>query len=289
MHGAGQKHSPAICSGGHNITQNVSQSDLCADKHVCGTTNTENALVYITAKFVDQHSEAGFMKMLVDTGATTSCLSYDFYAKCLSHLYLKPKSVIINGYAGGKVKSFGTIDLEFQLENVQFSHNFLVIPGVSHEAILGSGFLNQYKCMIDYDTENIHIKMNRNDSVSVPMTRACVLNQKTKVTVTEHTVLQPRCEVILHGHISGTSNLDGFTGLISRNENILMKHGIIAANQLVTVRDSHVPVRVANTTNKEVNVWPGQSVAFFKPDNEIINLVTLESDSPTDKTTKSIP
>lgn len=94
----------------------------------------------------------------------------------------------IKGITHDSIRSFGTISINFRINNGTLPCTFHVVPdnfNIPSDGILGKDFLKNYKCHIDYYNMNLIIN-TFNDTISIPILEA----PGNKL------ILPPRCEVI---------------------------------------------------------------------------------------------
>ena len=84
---------------------------------------------------------------LIDTGATRSCLSEEYYQQLLLP-GLKP--VQVRTASGSSLQPTGTIACSFKLGKQTFSFEFIVCRGLSRPCILGLDFLRKHRIGIGW-------------------------------------------------------------------------------------------------------------------------------------------
>ncbi len=210
------------------------------------------------------------MYMLIDSGATNSCLSYNIYKNYLSHIQLKPDPVVINGFSGGQLNAKGTVSVDLIFCSNVFHHDFLVVPDAAYDALLGADFLFKTNADISFSSNKIKLCTGKDKHVVIPLiTKNNSVDAKVvSVSVSVNTSIPGNCESIVPGVIkTGDKNdMDGITGMTSRDDSLVEKVGLISAASLVTVNNSTIPVRLLNLSRKPVNLWKGQTLCYFHPD-----------------------
>ena len=236
----------------------------------------KDKLRFLSIKITDNKGFARPAKALLDNGSTISAMSFDYYCKYLSFLPIDPTFLQVSGYCGGKVTSLGSINIQFQIGNTTLMQEMVIVPGVSHELVLGSDFIKKFSGKLDYEFETFEFKNLNHERYSVPMLRHSELDQSVKVLAMEHFVIPAHCEMLVPGQVDSPLDFNGLTGITSRNENFLMKKDIVSAYCYVTVVDNCIPVRLFNASNRPVTIWPKSALCLFKRDNEFINTVVID-------------
>jgi len=92
---------------------------------------------------------------LFDSGANLSCIS-DEFAEELTELipFRKPRRV--NTAAEGHyIEIQNQIVTTFYIDDVQLSDEFLVIPGLSEEAIIGAATMQKWRIKLDFENDRV--------------------------------------------------------------------------------------------------------------------------------------
>ena len=87
---------------------------------------------------------------LVDTGATRSCLSEEYYQQLLLPGLKPVHKLQVRTASGSSLCPTGTVACDFKLGKQPFSFEFIVCRGLSRPCILGLDFLRKYKIGIGW-------------------------------------------------------------------------------------------------------------------------------------------
>ena len=87
---------------------------------------------------------------LVDTGATRSCLSEEYYQQLLLPGLKPVHKLQVRTASGSSLCPTGTVSCDFKLGKQPFSFEFIVCRGLSRPCILGLDFLRKYKIGIGW-------------------------------------------------------------------------------------------------------------------------------------------
>ena len=92
---------------------------------------------------------------LIDTGATFSCISPE-YAEELAHLEKLFRPMEIGTAAVGHyLRIEKRVTLDFYYNDIRLSDEFMVIPGLSEDAILGVNTLQKWRIKLDFEHDTI--------------------------------------------------------------------------------------------------------------------------------------
>ena len=84
---------------------------------------------------------------LIDTGATRSCLSEDYYQQLLLPGLKPVHKLQFRTASGSSLQPTGTITCSFKLGEQTFSFKFIVCRGLSRPCILGLDFLRKHSVL----------------------------------------------------------------------------------------------------------------------------------------------
>lgn len=89
--------------------------------------------------------------LLVDTGATLTCLSDTLWQKLKTTHHLSPSShsKAVESVSGQPLETIGETNITFQIQDNTFNHSAVIIKNLIYEFILGRDFLSQFICNLD--------------------------------------------------------------------------------------------------------------------------------------------
>lgn len=92
---------------------------------------------------------------LFDSGANLSCIS-DMYASELTALipFKKPR-LVSTAAEGHYIEIRHKITIDFYLNDVHLSDEFLVVPGLSEEAIIGAATMQKWRIKLDFEHDTV--------------------------------------------------------------------------------------------------------------------------------------
>ena len=88
---------------------------------------------------------------LFDSGANLSCIN-EIYASELTELIpFKSPRLVSTAAEGHYIEIKHKIAIDFYLNDVHLSDEFLVIPGLSEEAIIGAATMQKWRIKLDFE------------------------------------------------------------------------------------------------------------------------------------------
>lgn len=92
---------------------------------------------------------------LFDSGSTFSCINAD-YAKGIEKLIkLRHSKMFETASEGHFVEVKYRVTLDFYLDDILLSDEFMVVPNLSEEAILGVATMQKWRIKLDFETDKV--------------------------------------------------------------------------------------------------------------------------------------
>ena len=101
---------------------------------------------------------------LVDTGATRSCMSKQFYEKCMLPEMKNICQVSVVSATGGNVNPLGMVTCKVAIGTKIFEVEFVVCEKIKRPCYLGLDFLRKYKIGLGWSTSGKFELQHRNHS-----------------------------------------------------------------------------------------------------------------------------
>ena len=233
------------------------------------------------------------LQVLVDSGASVSCLSKITFDKFCKTNQLKPKiSKLSNvvGVGGERHSVFGEVDCPVNIDGLIVHQKFVIVENLHHEVILGLNFMVQNHVKIDFHNRLLSVG---EDAVTVSLlcdSRFGYARPSKRVTVASNS------EVIVPVRVSG----------VNKNDTILLEpatnlHEIMlaSARTLVKTKNRGANLRIINPTDKAISISPRVVLATVSPidsaeiyplcSNKQSKIVSnINTDSCTESTTKDL-
>ena len=94
---------------------------------------------------------------LFDSGANLSCIHPDHVAN-LAHLEsLGRIRKIATAAEGHFIEVAHRITIDFELNDVLLSDEFLVVPSLSEEVIIGAATMQKWRIKLDFENDTVHV------------------------------------------------------------------------------------------------------------------------------------
>jgi len=94
---------------------------------------------------------------LFDTGANLSCINPEFVNALGNAESLGRPRKIATASEGHFIEITQVMRLDFYINDVLLSDEFLVVPGLSEEAIIGAATLQKWRIKLDFEHDTVHV------------------------------------------------------------------------------------------------------------------------------------
>jgi len=94
---------------------------------------------------------------LFDSGATYSCIDRDLAEKLETFIPLPSSLPLETAEAGRTVEVKERVTLDFHLEGYRFSDEFMVIPDLSSQVIIGAKTMQAWRFKLDFEADEVII------------------------------------------------------------------------------------------------------------------------------------
>lgn len=172
---------------------------------------------------------------LIDRGASISAIKYKYILDFNIPIYRE--NITINGI-GGKVQAIGYVLLNLSIHDQNISHRFYVfdtLPCKSH-GILGQDFLGRYRSVIDFNNNTLSLWCDETNKITLQLTNS-----------SNYLMSLPARSESIH-YIS--TNLTEESVVCAKE----ICDGIFIASSIVSPVNGRIPIRVLNTTTKELKL-----------------------------------
>ena len=143
---------------------------------------------------------------LVDTGATRSCLSEEYYQQLLLPGLKPVHKLQVRTASGSSLCPTGTVACDFKLGKQPFSFEFIVCRGLSQPCILGLDFLRKYKIGIGWSpTGKFQLDLHQQvlvESVKVYMSGP-TLQTRQCITIPSRSLMVLNAKATIDRHMEG--------------------------------------------------------------------------------------
>ena len=143
---------------------------------------------------------------LVDTGATRSCLSEEYYQQLLLPGLKPVHKLQVRTASGSSLCPTGTITCDFKLGKQPFSFKFIVCRGLSRPCILGLDFLRKYKIGIGW-SPNGKFQLDLHQQVLVESIKVYMsgptLQTRQCITIPSRSLMVLNAKATIDRHMEG--------------------------------------------------------------------------------------
>ncbi len=94
---------------------------------------------------------------LFDTGTKLSCISPEFLGDLGPAISLGRERSIATARESHFIIIKERIKLDFYIDDVLLSDEFLVVPGLSEEAVIGAATLQKWRIKLDFEHDTVHV------------------------------------------------------------------------------------------------------------------------------------
>ncbi len=106
--------------------------------------------------FVGSKGESNLYS-LFDSGANLSCINPDYVGKLEKPTRLGRVRRVSTAAEGHYIEIKHRVSLDFYLHDVLLSDEFLVVPGLSEEAIIGAATMQKWRIKLDFEHDTVHV------------------------------------------------------------------------------------------------------------------------------------
>jgi hypothetical protein len=90
---------------------------------------------------------------LYDSGANLSCINPEFVDELATKEHLGRTRLISTAAEGHYIEITHRVSLDFYIGDVLLSDEFLVVPGLSEEAIIGAATMQKWRIKLDFEND----------------------------------------------------------------------------------------------------------------------------------------
>lgn len=95
------------------------------------------------------------LEVLFDSGATYSCIHPDVAEALETLLPLRKPVDVETASQGTFIRIENRVVLDFYLNNLRLSDEFMVVPGLSEQAIIGAATMQKWKIKLDFENDEV--------------------------------------------------------------------------------------------------------------------------------------
>ena len=139
---------------------------------------------------------------LIDTGATKSCISENYYQQLPTILMQKLSHVSVRSTTSSNLTPLGIIHCSFELGKTTFTNSLIVCRNLTRPLILGRDFLVQNhitvryaadgRCILDYQQQELIASIDIESKPHLYITHTVVIPGRTLAILSVHNDLDPK-------------------------------------------------------------------------------------------------
>ena len=207
------------------------------------------------------------VKLLIDTGASISCVSVEFIArlKLLSKITFSNQDAHqFKSVNGETLNSLGQVELPVKIQGLILYHTFMVFPNLFTPVILGLDFLSANNAQINLKDKSLTLKDGMACIAMVnKIEKNAIARTKSKV------VIPAKSQCIVPLHIKKCEA--GTTFMLQPVERLIHKYNIVGSKCVINPKkDIVVPYLLVNPTKEAVTMPANTVVASLNPVSQLI-------------------
>ncbi|CAC5363969.1 unnamed protein product [Mytilus coruscus] len=215
-----------------------------------------------------------FGMAMVDSGATISAISADFYYANLQKTVPLEKAYLRQlAQVEQLLRAIGQIHVTIEIGRLSMEQTFQVFENFRHSIILGLDFLDQQKARLNFDDKTLVLQSGITE---VPLTNGENNdNSICFISLINDEVIPSRSEVIIPVQTVDKS-IKSKIGIIEPNPALVGKQNIVGATCLVQIRNNKSFLQVLNPTNAKVRLSKHTKIGKFSEiiENSISSEIT---------------
>ena len=174
-------------------SENINENDNHTEEVVIGS---EQGMTFPTKIGTTMYN------VLIDTGATRSCMSEKYYKKLqLAKIHLL-QNINVKSATGSNLAPVGLVKCTFEIGRTKFRSDFIVCKNLTRLFILGRDFLIQNhvsirysengRCILDYQQQELIASLNVEDKPQLSLTASMILPRRTLAIIQVNNDLEPK-------------------------------------------------------------------------------------------------
>lgn len=108
-------------------------------------------LLYVGSKGEDR------LYTLFDSGANLSCLNPDYVGNLEAPTKLGRVRHVSIAAEGHYIEITEVVRLDFYINDILLSDEFLIVPGLGEEAIIGAATMQKWRIKLDFEHDTVHV------------------------------------------------------------------------------------------------------------------------------------
>ena len=198
------------------------------------------------------------LDFLIDTGASKSFISDQYYRQHLGNVKLTPHYVNVSAVNGNKMNVLGKCKLTMELHGRKIQHQFIV-TNVKEDAILGFDFLEEHQVRWNWTTRTLEV-----DQEQFPCKMGDMTTKVHRIITQQLSIIPPNSEMIVSGFVKDKRG-HGTMGIIEGQQRFLQEYPVAIAAVITRKQKNSVPILVIFASHKPVVISKRVGIAMLVP------------------------
>ena len=113
-------------------------------------------MIKLPLQFIGSQGEQ-HLYTLFDSGANLSCISPEYVKNIEKPISLGRVRRIATAAEGHYIEIRERVTLDFYIEDILLSDEFLVVPGLSEEAIIGAATMQKWRIKLNFEHDTVEV------------------------------------------------------------------------------------------------------------------------------------
>ena len=194
------------------------------------------------------------VRCLIDSGATTSLISWKFYNNLIFKPGLQRASAHLESVDGTALSLKGKVEIKFEMKSLKLAHTFFVVDGINRNILLGDDWLTSNGVRMYFDLGCIRVK-----GVYVPLVADKHINSICRLN--RSLTVAPNTSYVCCARVKGSFEAEGGSELLVQSFDdhmICNQPGVELDESVVKLdRTGKFPVSISNYTNRYIRLKKG--------------------------------
>ena len=95
---------------------------------------------------------------LFDSGANMSCINPENIQDLAAPIIIGKPQRLLTASKGHFIEVKAKVLLEFYINDIRLSDEFLVVPGLSEEIVIGAATMQKWRMKLDFEKEEVYVR-----------------------------------------------------------------------------------------------------------------------------------
>ena len=122
--------------------------------YICNRILINMSIIKLPLRFEARENEK-VIYTLFDSGANLSCIHPDQVEGLADMIELPAPRLLATAGEGHFIKVTHRVTIDFYINDVLLSDEFLVVPGLSEDAVIGAATMQKWRIKLDFDSDKV--------------------------------------------------------------------------------------------------------------------------------------